>query len=96
MARVAVPVAVGLLANSASCRQDLALAETATLQRAFLRKVLQEPVALMRQPELWVYANCESGRCLSWRGVPSPLSMTSAAFCAANDLDVPATPADSL
>ncbi|APD48798.1 MULTISPECIES: DUF1517 domain-containing protein [Synechococcaceae] len=56
---------VGLLANARELQQDLRrLAETAnTSNSAGLQKVLQETcLALMRQPELWVYANCEVGQ----------------------------------
>lgn len=56
---------VGLLATARELQTDLRrLAATAnTGSNAGLQKVLQETcLALMRQPELWVYANCEVGQ----------------------------------
>jgi len=60
-----VQLQVGLLATARELQQDLRrLAATAnTSDSGGLQKVLQETsLALMRQPDLWVYANCEVGQ----------------------------------
>ena len=60
-----VQLQVGLLASARELQQDLRrLAATAnTSDSTGLQKVLQETsLALMRQPDLWVYANCEVGQ----------------------------------
>jgi uncharacterized membrane protein len=56
---------VGLLASARELQEDLRrLASTAnTSSSAGLQKVLQETtLALLRQPDLWVYANSEVGQ----------------------------------
>jgi uncharacterized membrane protein len=60
-----VQLQVGLLATARELQEDLRrLAATAnTSDSGGLQKVLQETsLALMRQPDLWVYANCEVGQ----------------------------------
>jgi uncharacterized membrane protein len=60
-----VQLQVGLLATARELQEDLRrLAATAnTSDSGGLQNVLQETsLALMRQPDLWVYANCEVGQ----------------------------------
>ncbi len=57
-------IQIGLLASAKGLQQDLRkLAESAdTSKSSGLQKVLQETtLALLRQPELWVYSNIETG-----------------------------------
>ncbi len=59
-----VQLQIGLLASAKALQQDLReLAATAdTSSPSGLQRVLQETtLALLRQPELWVYANVENG-----------------------------------
>jgi len=59
-----VQLQIGLLASAKALQQDLRqLAATAdTSSSSGLQRVLQETtLALLRQPELWVYANVENG-----------------------------------
>ena len=59
-----IQVQVGLLASAKSLQDDLrALAASSdTSSSAGLQRLLQETtLALLRQPDLWVYANAESG-----------------------------------
>ena len=60
-----IQVQLGLLASAKDLQQDLrALAENAdTNSSEGLQKILQETsLSLLRQPNLWVYANIESGK----------------------------------
>ena len=59
-----IQVQVGLLASAKSLQEDLrSLASSSdTSSSAGLQRLLQETtLALLRQPDLWVYANAESG-----------------------------------
>ena len=59
-----IQVQVGLLASAKSLQDDLrSLASSSdTSSSAGLQRLLQETtLALLRQPDLWVYANAESG-----------------------------------
>ncbi len=76
-----VQLQVGLLATARELQDDLRrLAATAnTSDSGGLQKVLQETsLALMRQPDLWVYANCEVGQVpfVSTESTFNRLSMT--------------------
>ena len=59
-----IQVQVGLLASAKSLQEDLRslAASSDTSSSAGLQRLLQETtLALLRQPDLWVYANAESG-----------------------------------
>ncbi len=59
-----IQVQVGLLASAKSLQEDLRslAASSDTNSSAGLQRLLQETtLALLRQPDLWVYANAESG-----------------------------------
>ena len=59
-----IQVQVGLLASAKSLQEDLRSLATSsdTSSSAGLQRLLQETtLALLRQPDLWVYANAESG-----------------------------------
>ena len=59
-----IQVQVGLLASAKSLQDDLRSLATSsdTSSSAGLQRLLQETtLALLRQPDLWVYANAESG-----------------------------------
>ncbi|MEC8732716.1 MAG: DUF1517 domain-containing protein, partial [Cyanobacteriota bacterium] len=59
-----IQVQVGLLASAKSLQEDLRslAASSDTSRSAGLQRLLQETtLALLRQPDLWVYANAESG-----------------------------------
>ena len=59
-----IQVQVGLLASAKQVQEDLrALAASSdTSSSSGLQRLLQETtLALLRQPELWVYANSEDG-----------------------------------
>ena len=59
-----IQVQVGLLASAKSLQDDLRslAASSDTSSSAGLQRLLQETtLALLRQPDLWVYANAESG-----------------------------------
>ena len=60
-----IQVQVGLLASAKSLQDDLRglAASSDTSTSTGLQRLLQEStLALLRQPELWVYANAESGK----------------------------------
>ena len=60
-----IQLQVGLLASAKSLQDDLRrlAASSDTASKSGLQRLLQETtLALLRQPDLWVYANSESGR----------------------------------
>ena len=58
-----IQVQVGLLASAKSLQEDLRslAASSDTSSSAGLQRLLQETTLALRQPDLWVYANAESG-----------------------------------
>ena len=59
-----IQLQVGLLASAKSLQEDLRrLASSSdTASKSGLQRLLQETtLSLLRQPDLWVYANSESG-----------------------------------
>jgi uncharacterized membrane protein len=61
-----IQLQVGLLASAKSLQDDLRrLASSSdTASKSGLQRLLQETtLCLLRQPDLWVYANSESGSC---------------------------------